>query len=97
MPEIASGFHQVIPNAIDQRPPGGIDDVAGYSHGGPFTGAVRAIDEHTGAGGGAAMAIDDAHFVIGELHPGDLRIAGDQGFPQGAVQGVDGAVPFGYS
>ena len=58
MPAIASGLHQVIPVAIDQRPPGGIDDVAGYSHGGPLTGAVRAIDEDTGAGGGAAVAID---------------------------------------
>ena len=51
------------------------------------------VDAH--AGGGAGFAVDDADFVIDKVHLAEVREGAVEGFSQGGIEGVHGAVAFG--
>ena len=57
---------------------------------------VLAFDDDADGGGGAGVAVDDADFVIDQLHAAQVRKVPIERFSQGGVQGVHGAVALGH-
>src|SRR5215203_3780218 len=75
--------------------PGSFDDALGDADGSPHALPVGRVYEDSGRGGGGAVLVQDADLVVGEVYLLELGIVWPDGLPQGAVQGVDGAVALG--
>ena len=64
---------QEIFDCVGECDPTGFDDVGAGADGAPGAFAVGAVDEHAHGGSGGAVAVENAHFVVGEV---DLFEAG---------------------
>src|SRR5215210_8862926 len=88
---LLGSLHAVL-QSIDERLPGGFDDVLGDPYGSPHPFAVRGVYEDAGRGGRGAVLIQDADLVVGEVDLLQLRIVRAYGLPQRLIQRVDGTV-----
>ncbi len=86
---------QMVFDGIDEGSPAGFDDVFAYTDGMPGVVFIGAVDVHADACRGACLAVDNADFVVDELHCLDAGIEGGEGFSQSRVHGVDRSVSFG--
>jgi len=60
-----------------------------------LTDTIAGFNEDADTGGGASAGTDDAYFVIDQLDFTEGGEGGEEGFTQGGVEGVDGAVSLG--
>src|SRR5215208_4172043 len=84
---LLGSVHAVL-QSIDERLPGGFDDVLGDPDGAPHPLAVGRVYEDAGGGRRGAVLVEDADLVVGEVDLFQLRIVGYYGFPQRLIQGV---------
>src|SRR5215211_4643398 len=84
---LLGSVHAVL-QSIDERLPGGFDDVLGDPDGAPHPLAVGRVYEDAGGGRRGAVFVEDADLVVGEVDLFKLRIVGYYGFPQRLIQGV---------
>ena len=87
-----AGAHQAVGDAVDQRLPGRLDDVAGHADRLPRRRAVGGLDEHAGHGVGAVGGVEDAHPEVDQLELVELGVGRRQGAAQRVVERVDRAV-----
>src|ERR671920_1520565 len=86
--------HAVL-QSIDERLPGGFDDVLGDPDGPPHPLAVRRVYEDAGRRGRGAVLVEYADLVVGEVDLFQLRIVRPDGLPQRLVERVDRTVALG--
>src|SRR5207245_9338625 len=84
---------QLVLDRVDERLPRGLDDVVGDTDGAPGLVAIARGDEHAGLGGRALGLVQDAHFVVEELHGPEVRIELLESLTKRVVEGVDRTVP----
>src|SRR5215472_7541569 len=83
---------ELVLDGVDQRLPGGLDDVVGHPYRTPRVVAVAGGDEHARTGGGALALVEDADFVVEQAHLPEARIEVLECLAEGVVERVDGAV-----
>src|SRR5215468_10233055 len=84
---------ELVLDRVDQRLPGGFDDVASDPDRPPGLLAVRRGDQDARLGRGAAGLVEDSHLVVDEVHLLEVRIEFLERLAERVVEGVDGAVP----
>ena len=90
----AAGAEEEVLEAVDEGEVGGGDDVFGDADGVPGVGAGAGFDEDAGFGACAGLAVEDADFVVFEDEFAQFGVDILEGFAEGFVEGVDGAVAF---
>ena len=80
---------------VDERLPGGLDDVLRDADRAPLALAVGGVEQDAGDGAGAVALVEDAHLVVGQLDVGEVRVAVGDRRPQRPVERVDRAVALG--
>src|SRR5215210_8329374 len=88
---LLGSVHAVL-QSIDERLPGGFDDVLGDPDGAPHPLAVGRVYEDAGRRGRGAVLVEDADLVVGEVDLFQLRIVRPYGLSQGLIQRVYGTV-----
>lgn len=86
---------EVVFDSIDECGPASFDDIFANSDGVPGVVFIGAFDVDSDACRCSGFAIDDAHFVVDELHGFDAWVEGGKSFSQCGIHGVDRSVTFG--
>src|SRR5215208_353097 len=80
---------------VDERLPGGLDDVLADPDRAPDALAVGRVYENAGGGGGRPVLVEDADLVVGEVYLLQLRVVGLYSLSQCPIEGIDGPVALG--
>ncbi len=88
-------MEEVILDAIQQRLPGGVDDVFADADGAEEAVGGAEFDDDSDFGGGGLSGVDDADFVIDEAEGIEGGEVLGEGAAEGVVEGVHRAVAFG--
>src|SRR5687768_12176809 len=89
-------FQKTIFNGIDKRLPGGFDDVGRDADRAPGFPVIRGgLDDGTDLRGCALAGGDDTYLEVGQADRAQFGIKPGQAGAEGAVQSMDGTVPFG--
>ena len=80
---------------LDQRLPGGLDDVLRDADRAPLALAVGGVEQDARDGTGAVGLVEDPHLVVGQLDVGEVRVAVGDRAAQRPVERVDRPVALG--
>src|SRR5262249_47622697 len=83
---------ELVLDGVDQRLPGGLDDVVGHAHRAPRVAAIAGGDEHARTGRGALALVEDTALVVEQAHLAEARIEVLEGLAEGVIERVHGAV-----
>ena len=88
-------FIQLVFHAIDQGEPTRLDHIFTDTDGTPNVGMIATLDDDSHASRSPFGRINHPHFVIDQLHFGEVRVRDRQGFSQGVVERIHRSVTFG--